>query len=257
MLNFHQCPLSPKTRPHPDPRKKAWNSGVKVGKKKPLTPQQAEQIHKYLRQNENLRNQVLFALGYDSALRSCDIRKLKIGDVLNQDGTVRKRLKMFQKKNKEGVECVISEPTRKLLVAWIKENGGSWNDPLFPGRTKEGTLGLKQHQRLVKQWVSAIGINNSEEYSSHTMRRTKASIVYAISKNLEYVRMILGQKTIAAASYYLGVDNEEALAVSQKISLGTSLKESVSGFFKKRFSRTKYGDQFRIFPTQTTLSSQF
>lgn len=253
MQNFQPCPLSPKTRPHPDPHKKAWNSGVKVGKKKPLTPKQAEQIHKYLHQNENLRNQVLFALGYDSALRSSDIRRLKIKDVLHQNGIVRTQFTIIQQKTKEPVECAMSEATRKLLVEWIKEIGGRLDDFLFAGKTKKGILSLKQHQRLIKRWTAAIGLN-SAEYSSHTMRRTRASIIYAKSKNLEYVRLILGQKTLAAAAHYLGVATEQALAFSQKISLGTSLKESVRVFFRKRFSRAKYGDQFRISPKQIPLS---
>jgi len=216
------------------PSKKAWNSGKKVGQKKPLTPHQAQKIRKHLKQKKNLRNQVLFSLGYDSALRSSDIRSLTIGDVLHRNGTVKTEFIIGQTKTSNGVRCVIAKATRKLLARWIRENGGRWNDPLFPGRTKAGTLGLKQHQKLVKDWVASIGLN-PEEYSSHTMRRTRASIVYAKSKNLEYVRQILGQKTLAAAAYYLGVSNQEALDFSRKIRLLPSFGEAVLDFFGKHF----------------------
>jgi len=246
-MQISRCPLSTKTRPSTKPPQKAWNSGVKVGKKRPLTPKHATQIRKYLQRHDSLRNQALFMLGYDCALRSSDIRKLTIGNVLYSGGAVRTDFTIIQKKTGQEVKCVISRATRKLLARWIKENGGKWSDPLFPGRTKDGTLGLKQHQRLIKQWVSAIGLN-TDKYSSHTMRRTKASIIYAKSKNLEYVRLILGQRTIAAAAHYLGVAVEQALAFSQKMSMKSSVKEAIGDFFQKHFFYSQYADQFVAFP---------
>jgi len=240
-----RSPLSTKTSPNQEQREKAWNSGVKVGKKKPLSPKHASQIRRHLGRHESLRNQVLFALGYDTALRSSDLRSLAVSDVLQSDGVVRSRLSIVQRKTGQPVECVIGKETRKLLARFLRNEGKKREEPLFSGRTKEGFLSLRQHQRLVKMWVSAIGLR-PEEYSSHTMRRTKASIVYAKSKNLEFVRLILGQRTIAAAAHYLGVATEQALAFSQKMSFGLTLKDSVEQFFTKPFWRRSNSSQFNV-----------
>ena len=169
--------------------------------------------------------------------------------MLRRDGTVKTSFTITQIKTKQPVECVIGKATRKLLVRWIKMLNSSFDSPLFPGRTKSGALGLRQHQRLIKRWVSAIGLN-SEEYSSHTMRRTKASIVFSKSQNLEYVRMILGQRTISSAASYLGVVKEQALAFSEKMALQVSPLEFLGDFLIRILSRDKYSEQFQVLPRQ-------
>ncbi|GLS28349.1 Phage integrase family protein [Mesorhizobium albiziae] len=75
-------------------------------------------------------------------------------------------------------------------------------------------MSTRQYARLVDEWVGAIGLR-SEEYSTHSLRRTKASIIYKASGNLRAVQILLGHTKIENTVRYLGVDIEDALTLAE------------------------------------------
>ncbi len=75
-----------------------------------------------------------------------------------------------------------------------------------------------QYRTLVKKWVGYARLDPAV-YSSHSLRRTKAALVYEQTKNLEVVRELLGQSTIAATLAYLNVGKPQALEVARKVEL--------------------------------------
>ena len=74
--------------------------------------------------------------------------------------------------------------------------------------------GTRQYARLVDEWVTGIGLRR-EDYGTHSLRRTKASIIYKQTGNLRAVQILLGHTKIDSTVRYLGVDIEDALALAE------------------------------------------
>ena len=103
----------------------------------------------------------------------------------------------------------------KSILAWLEPQGGALTDYAFPSRTDHSThLSTRQYARLVDEWVSGIGLRR-EEYGTHSLRRTKASIIYKATGNLRAVQILLGHTKIENTIRYLGVDVEDALTLAE------------------------------------------
>lgn len=76
-------------------------------------------------------------------------------------------------------------------------------------------LSTRQYARLVHEWVEGIGLP-PQEYGTHSLRRTKASIIYKATGNLRTVQILLGHAKIDSTVRYLGVDVEDALELAER-----------------------------------------
>ncbi|VWX54013.1 hypothetical protein NOVOSPHI9U_560026 [Novosphingobium sp. 9U] len=84
----------------------------------------------------------------------------------------------MQQKTKRAVQFEIVEPARQSLLSWLERRGGTLNDFVFPSRNDYmDHMSTRQYGRLVREWVTGIGLQ-AEEYGTHSLRRTKASIIY-------------------------------------------------------------------------------
>ena len=112
--------------------------------------------------------------------------------------------------------CTASRPTaygpknvadaRASLLAWLERRGGTVEDYVFPSRiNRSAPVSTRQYARLVDEWVAAIGLRR-EDYGTHSLRRTKASIIYKATGNLRAVQILLGRTKIENTVRYLGVD---------------------------------------------------
>ncbi len=201
--------FDPVTQPRP-----AWNAGKKVGAKRPLTPRQVWAIRFFLDRERRLRDRALFDLAIDSKLRGCDLVKIKIGTLVSGP-EIRKRALVVQQKTGRPVQFELMADARASLLAWLERRGGTIDDYAFPSRIDHSShMSTRQYARLVDEWVSAIGLRR-EEYGTHSLRRTKASIIYKATGNLRAVQILLGHTKIENTVRYLGVDIEDALALAE------------------------------------------
>jgi integrase len=194
--------------------RRPWNAGRKLGSKRALKQQQVWAIRFHLDREQRARDLALFDLAIDSKLRGCDIVKIKVGDLVigNQ---IRSRAIVVQQKTGRPVQFELLEPARASLLAWLERRGGTTDDFVFPSRLDHADhIGTRQYARLVDEWVTAIGLRK-EEYGTHSLRRTKASIIYKQTGNLRAVQILLGHTKIESTVRYLGVDVEDALALSE------------------------------------------
>jgi integrase len=198
--------------------RKAWNAGKTVGAKKPLKPKDVWAIRFFLEHEGRLRDSALFDLAIDSKLRGCDVVKMKIGDLVS-GGRVRSRTMVVQQKTGRPVQFEIVEPARTTLIKWLELRGGSLDDFAFPSRVDHTDhLSTRQYARLVEEWMVAVGLPR-QDYGTHSLRRTKAALVYKRTGNLRAVQMLLGHTKIETTVRYLGVDIEDALALSEATDL--------------------------------------
>ena len=165
----------------------AWNAGRKVGAKRALKPRQIWGIRFFLDREGRLRDRALFDLAIDSKLRGCDLVRIKIGTLV-VGPEIRTRAMVVQQKTGKPVQFELMTDARASLLAWLERRGGTGDDFAFPSRVDHADhLSTRQYARLVDEWVSAIGLRR-EEYGTHSLRRTKASIIYKATELLPVLR---------------------------------------------------------------------
>jgi integrase len=193
----------------------AWNAGKTVGTKRPLTQKQIWAVRFFLEREGRLRDRALFDLAIDSKLRGCDLVKIKIGDLV-AGAEIRTRAIVIQQKTGRPVQFELTADVRASLLTWFERRGGAIDDYAFPSRVDHaGHLSTRQYARLVDEWVTAIGLR-SAEYGTHSMRRTKASMIYKATGNLRAIQILLGHTKIENTVRYLGVDIEDALMLAER-----------------------------------------
>ena len=200
------------------PKRRAWNKGRIVGQKRPLLPKQVWAIRARLELAGNLRDLALFNLAIDSKLRGCDLVCLKVADLIVGD-SVRDRVSVIQSKTKRPVQFEVSENTRESIRDWVLSPEMRGCVFLFPSRLHDRPhLSTRQYARLVRDWVSAIGLDPSG-YGTHSLRRTKAAQIYRKTGNLRAVQLLLGHTKVDSTVRYLGVELEDALSIAEKIDI--------------------------------------
>ncbi|HTO32268.1 MAG TPA: tyrosine-type recombinase/integrase [Pararhizobium sp.] len=169
----------------------------------------------FLDREGRMRDRALFDLAIDSKLRGCDLVKLKIGTLVTGHET-RTRAMVVQQKTGRPVQFEITTEVRASLLAWLQRRGGTVDDYAFPSRVdRSDHLSTRQYTRLVDEWVTAIGLRR-EDYGTHSLRRTKAAMIYKATGNLRAIQILLGHTKIENTVRYLGVDIEDALELAER-----------------------------------------
>lgn len=192
----------------------SWNAGRKLGAKRALEPQQVWAIRFWLDREGRVRDRAMFDLAIYIKLRGCDLVKIKIGDLVS-GGRVRSRAIVIQRNTGRPVQFELLEPAHASILAWLERRGGALDDFTFPSRIDHAAhISTRQYARLVDEWVAGIGLRR-EDYGTHSLRRTKAAIIYKRTGNLRAVQILLGHTKIETTVRYLGVDVEDALALAE------------------------------------------
>lgn len=192
-----------------------WNKGKLVGQKAPFRLRDIWAIRVRLQLAEKTRDLALFDLAIDSKLRACDLTKLRVRDIAHGEH-VSSRAIVMQQKTQRPVQFEITEQTRAALEVWMRQAHLRNEDFLFPSRLHFSEhLSTRQYARIVKAWVLAIGLDPAM-YGTHTLRRTKVSLIYRRTKNLRAVQLLLGHSKLESTVRYLGIEVDDALEMSEQ-----------------------------------------
>ena len=201
----------PKTAPRSPP----WNKDKLVGPKPPLKVSHVWSIRTKMKMDGRTRDLALFNLAIDSKLRGCDLVALRVDDVAPHGRTV-DRATVKQKKTGRPVRFEITDQTREAVDAYLRRFGRSAGQCLFPGRRGPGEhLTTRQYARLVGEWVASIELD-PRAFGTHSMRRTKATLIYRRTGNLRAVQLLLGHTKIESTVRYLGIEVDDALEIAEK-----------------------------------------
>ena len=197
------------------PHQAAWNKGKLVGQKTPLKLKEIWAIRIRLQLTEKVRDLALFNLAIDSKLRGCDLLSLKVSDIA-QGRSIMHRAIVMQRKTHRPVQFEVTDITRQAVLAWIDYAKLSNNAFLFPSRVGDSPhLSTRQYARIVRRWVASIGLD-VVAYGTHTMRRTKATLIYRRTKNLRAVQLLLGHTKLESTVRYLGIEVDDALEIAEQ-----------------------------------------
>jgi integrase len=216
-------PLQTKTSMHNEPlqkpesrRQSPWNEGKLIGSKPPLRTKDVWSIRTKLQVEKRTRDLAMFNLAIDSKLRGCDVVSLKVEDVAPHGMTV-DRVTVRQRKTGHPVRFEISEQTREAVDDYIRSAPRRAGEFLFPSRRHtDRCLTTQQYRRLVSAWIAGIDLDPAL-YGTHSLRRTKATLIYRRTGNLRAVQLLLGHRRIESTVRYLGIEVDDALALAEQV----------------------------------------
>ena len=191
---------------------------IKMGKK-PLNENQVKTLRKIV--SDKPLHSLLLNLGVDLMLRASDLLSLRVKDVVNESGSIKTEVKVKQKKTGK---TTLNIPLSKNSIDVIKEHlmDKEQDDFIFMGQMghfMRKPICSQQYARIVKGWMKKLGVEDVSEYSTHSMRKTKPSVIYEKTHNVDAVRRLLGQSSVTATSSYLGVSDNSALELARSINV--------------------------------------
>ena len=187
--------------------------------KKPLNENQVKSLRKLVK--DKPLHDLLLNLSVDLMLRSSDLLSLRVKDVMNENGSIKKDVKVKQKKTGK---TTLNIPLSKNSINTIKKHlvGRDLDSWIFVGNRSHYTkspITQKQYSRIVKGWMSSLGVEDLNNYSTHSIRKTKSSEIFKQTQNVEVCRRLLGHSNITATSAYLGIEDSDALEVARNINI--------------------------------------
>lgn len=163
----------------------------------------------------NRRDLALFNLAIDSKLRGSDLVKMKISDISNA-GVMSARAMLLRQKTGRPVLFEFTEQTGEAISEWMTYAKLSSASYLFPTRLATSKdLSIRQYARIVESWVTQIGLDSSA-YGTHSMRRSKPTLIYKRTKNLRAVQLLLDHTKLGSTVKYLGIEVDDALEIAEQ-----------------------------------------
>ena len=201
----------------PSPLKRAaWNKGKLTGAKPPLRARHVWSIRTRLQVEGRTRDLAMFNLAIDSKLRGCDVTALRVEDIA-PNGYAIDRATVRQKKTGRPVKFELTDQTRQAVDDYLKATGKRPGEFLFTGRRGIGQcMTTRQYARLVSGWLTSIGLD-PRLFGTHSLRRTKATLIYRRTGNLRAVQLLLGHTKIESTVRYLGIEVDDALAIAEQV----------------------------------------
>lgn len=192
-----------------------WNKGKLVGQKPPLKPKDVWAIRIHLQNAHAVRDLAMFNLAIDRKLRGCDLVSLRVRDVTHGN-QILPRAMVIQRKTQRPMQFELTDPTRSAVAAWLEKTHLRGDQYLFPSRIASSLhISTRQYTRIVHHWVEAAGLDSSV-YGTHSMRRTKATLLYKRTKNLRAVQLLLCHTKLESTVRYLGIEVDDALEISEQ-----------------------------------------
>jgi integrase len=196
-------------------RKRPWNKGRLTGQKPPLQPKHVWAIRTRLQLANKIRDLALFNMAIDSKLRGCDVVRLRAEEIA-PNGQCVDRATIRQRKTGRPVRFEITEQTRQSVQAYLRARKHQQSPYLYPSRDNpDAHLSTRQYARLVSNWIASIGLD-ATMFGTHSLRRTKATLIYWRTGNIRAVQLLLGHTKIESTVRYLGVEVDDALALSEQ-----------------------------------------
>ena len=200
------------------PARVPWNKGKLIGAKPPLRPSHVWSIRTKLQIEGKTRDLALFNLAIDSNLRGCDVVAIRVDDVA-PSGYAMDRATIRQKKTGRAVRFELTDQTRQAIDEYLRLTGRKPGQFLFAGcRNSDRGLTTRQYARLVQEWVASVGLDPAK-FGTHSLRRTKAVLIYRQTGNLRAVQLLLGHSKIESTVRYLGIEVDDAIEIAEKIDI--------------------------------------
>jgi integrase len=176
------------------------------------------QAMKVLLRNRSLRDEAMFVLGINTALRISDLLTLKVGDVVNEKGKMLDSVEIQEQKTAKMKQFQLNKSVKDTLSCYLKTRSNCTRDePLFPSRNGGGTLCRWRARDILHEAGEAVGL---DRIGTHSLRKTFGYHVYRkTGGNLGLVQKLLNHVTSGDTLRYIGIDKEEMDATYMDLNL--------------------------------------
>lgn len=168
-------------------------------------PQKIEEIKQYLK-SKNLRDYTLFTLGIYSGLRISDLLKLNISDITNEDGTIRTRISVKEKKTSKPKDFPFNPKVISALEEYVS-SVPSDQIVLFASRKGKRAINRSQAYKVINEAARACGIEDN--IGTHTLRKTFGYILYKSGVNITRIQKLLNHSSPDITLAYIGITQDE------------------------------------------------
>jgi integrase len=122
-----------------------------------------------------------------------------------------------QRKTGRPVRFELTEQTRQAVDDYIRTAGKKPGEFMFTAcRMHKHRMTTRQYARLLSEWIASIGLD-PHLFGTHSLRRTKATLIYRRTGNLRAVQLLLGHTKIESTVRYLGIEVDDALSIAEQV----------------------------------------
>lgn len=163
---------------------------------------------KKILKSTSVRDNALFIVGINSALRISDLLELKISDVINGGGKVKDRIILKEKKTGKTKDFPISSNAKKAIEEYIKTRKDIQKDePLFLSRKGNKAITRQHAWYVINNAAEDVGIE--EKIGTHTLRKTFGYHAYLTGIDLAIIQKLLNHSNPKETLRYIGITQEQ------------------------------------------------
>lgn len=152
------------------------------------------------------RNEMLFVLGINSALRISDLLSLTVSDIMDENGKVREAVNLSEQKTGKNKLFPLNDAAKKVIAEYVEEARPDRGAALFPSRKGGKAISRIQAWEILKNAAEEVGIEN---VGTHTLRKTFGYHIYMRTNNLGLVQKLLNHRSSGETLKYIGIDQNE------------------------------------------------
>ena len=152
------------------------------------------------------RNEMLFVLGINSALRVSDLLGLKVGDVVDEAGKVKEAVYLNERKTGKSKAFPLNDAAKKIIGEYVEEVKPDREAPLFPSRKGSKAISRVQAWEILSEAAKEVEI---EHVGTHTLRKTFGYHIYMRTNNLGLVQKLLNHRSSSETLRYIGIEQDE------------------------------------------------
>lgn len=162
---------------------------------------------KKILKSTNMRDYFLFTLGINSGLRISDLLRLKISDVLNENGKAKDRISLREKKTGKSKDFPVSDTAKKSLLEYLNERDYKITEHLFLSRKGNESINRQRAYKIINDAARAIGIK--DRIGTHTMRKTFGYHAYQKGIDISILQKLFNHCAPCVTLAYIGITQDD------------------------------------------------
>ena len=173
-----------------------------------------QKIKKYLKGKDNKRDYMLFVVGINVGLRVGDLLKLKIKDVIDNNGNFKDKIVITEEKTDKTRNLKLNDSVKESIKLYLDSlKSYDMDDYLFKSRKGNKPLRVDSTHKIIKNTLRELNIKGN--YGTHTLRKTWSYHIYMSNSSnpriLAILQKALNHSSQAVTLRYIGIEQEEIL----------------------------------------------
>ena len=151
---------------------------------------------------KNLRNYLIFVMGINTGIKTCQMLELRFEDILDNENNIRDYISI------NGIEYYITLNTKKAIKEYILSMPVDENKNSYLFKSNKGDLPIDRSHlyRILNDAAKKCEVDLS--IGNETLRKTFGYHYYHQIGDLKHLQLVLNQKSVSKLYDYLDIDND-------------------------------------------------